>query len=160
MISLPSMRGGNPISQCEAAAALTFVLSEWQHLAGREVLLFVDNTAALHALVKGVSGNTSLARTVQLLHLLSYQLHVIFWFEYVPSSQNWADGISRVGCEDPWACKRGFETRRLEMKIWPWIGTLHECMGTIMSLGRSVNGCGVTSQASFWEGDTNPCCGH
>ena len=130
------LENGNPIAQCEAAAVVVMLLACLDVIVDRDVLLFVDNTSALHCFVKGLSRNGGLARSVQVGHLLSLHVRARVWFEYVPSVQNWADGVSRQGVDDPWAKEHAFPVRHLVVPIWPWQGTLHQCMQSVLSLGR------------------------
>ena len=102
--------GGNPIAQCEAAAVVMAAIGEAHRLRERDVLWFVDNTSALHCLVKGGARNAHLARSVHVLHLLSYHLRCRIWFEYVPSGQNWSDGVSRAGLRDPMGREAGLRS--------------------------------------------------
>jgi len=57
--------GGNPLAHAEAAAVL---FTRWRLrslLRGKQVLWFVDNTAALRSFVKGMSSNAAISRTVE-----------------------------------------------------------------------------------------------
>ena len=75
---------------------------------GGDVLFFVDNTASLHALVKGSSGNEHIDTTLQSVHLWALEARCRLWFEFVPYEQNCADGISRNGLTGNFAVEHGF----------------------------------------------------
>ena len=86
------------IAQYELAAAITPFLSlppEW--LTGRPVELWVDNSGAIGALVKGYSGVPDCARIVNLFHFATARLGIhSLWVDYVPSESNPADVPSRA----------------------------------------------------------------
>ena len=42
--------------------------------------------------------------------MLSYRFQTNIWLEFVESEANWADGISRLFGEDPFAARHGFQT--------------------------------------------------
>ena len=132
--------GGNPIAICEAAAVLVMLLEEQQALRGKDVIVIVDNTSALQAYVKGGSGNEYIARTIQVWHLCAYLLQFAVWFEFVPSGQNWADGISRNGIKDAWALSHCFRTKLLDVPAWPWMGSLHKCSSHVPPLWPGGSG--------------------
>ncbi len=116
----------NPIAQCEAAIVLATMLSAKDQLAGRDVIWFVDNTAALHSLVKGSSSNAALDRTVQIVHLLAYEIRCRVWFEFISSEQNWADGVSRYGSEDAFAAEHRIRVQGLTLEDKWWRLQLRE----------------------------------
>ena len=86
----------------------------------RRGLWFVDNTAALMALIKGRSGNAALDHLAGQIHCAAYALDCLIHFEWIPSSQNWADGISRNGPSDSTAYKLGFPSRWTEIDTTLW----------------------------------------
>ena len=91
------------IGQYELAAALTPLLSlpyEW--LAGRPVELWIDNSGAIGALIKGYSGVPDCARIVNMFHFAAAVAGVqSIWIDYVPSESNPADVPSRLHEMDP-----------------------------------------------------------
>ena len=70
---------------------------------------WIDNTAALMALLKGTSNNPDLARMSQVIHLTLFAYRSWFYWEWIPSKSNWADAISRDGASDTWFRRRGFQ---------------------------------------------------
>ena len=64
---------------------------------------FIDNVAALMALVRGSSGSHSLDQMAKLVHLACFAIRSVPYFEYIESKANWADEISRVGAQCSWA---------------------------------------------------------
>ena len=85
------------IGQFELAAAITPLLSlppEW--LAGRPVELWIDNSGAIGALIKGYSGVPDCARIVNMFHFACAKARIqSIWIDYVPSKSNPADLPSR-----------------------------------------------------------------
>ena len=63
---------------------------------GRPIELWVDNSGALGALIKGYSGVPDIARIVNMFHFTVAQLGAeSLWIDYVPSESNVADIPSR-----------------------------------------------------------------
>ena len=82
---------------------------EFAHLIrGTHGLWFIDNVAALTALVKGGSKSDSLEHMAKVIHVAAFALESGACFEYVESAANWADEISRKGVKVPWTRQRGF----------------------------------------------------
>ena len=72
-------------------------------------LWFIDNTAALMALVRGKSDAPSLDTMAQVAQVASFALRTRPYYEYVESAANWADEVSRQGLRGGWAKSHGFE---------------------------------------------------
>ena len=89
----------------------TLLLEETERLCGRDVVWFVDNTAALSGCVKGGSKEPTLAKLVALFWVLCYRLDCRVWLEFVESDANWSDGISRDLDKDEFSKEHGFTTR-------------------------------------------------
>ena len=51
----------------------------------------------------------ALARKV---HLQAYAMDTRLWLEYIETTANWADGVSRNGTTDAWALRHGFQLSR------------------------------------------------
>ena len=75
---------------------------------GTSSVWFVDNVAALMALVKGSSCSRSLDQMAKLVHLACFSVHSAPYFEYIESGANWADDISRYGARGSWAPRNAF----------------------------------------------------
>jgi hypothetical protein len=105
---------------------LMFLEREKHWLNGKALLLFVDNSVALFSYVKGCSGQPVVGRIVQTFHLSAIKSRVQVWFEYIPSKQNWSDGISRHGLEDEFAANERFSVRRVELPASLLEGSLEE----------------------------------
>ena len=74
---------------------LLMLVNEAEAFHGRQVLLFLANTSALYSYAKGCSGNRVVETSIRLFYFIVFRLECTFWFEFVPSKQNQADGISR-----------------------------------------------------------------
>ena len=64
-------------------------------LEGRRAVVFVDNTVALHSLVKGYARKGDLCSLVAQLWMALAEKDTQVWFEWVKSAANLADGPSR-----------------------------------------------------------------
>ena len=84
------------IGQDELLGALLPYLSAPWALAGRRVVHWIDNTAALAALLKGYSRVADSARIVHAFHAWNAGAEADVWFEHVPSAANLADEPSRA----------------------------------------------------------------
>ena len=98
--------GDQLICQIElyAMVALRWQLGKW--LAGRRSIWWVDNEAARHCLIKGVSGSKSMQQLCRAFYDIETSYPTYSWFERVPSYSNPADAPSRFQvegiCKDPW----------------------------------------------------------
>ena len=93
------------------AEILPVVLAQelWgQYLRGRRIIVFVDNDAARHALIRGASPSGPSAVLVSLFWANEARLGSFCWVERVPTQSNPADGPSRL---------RFVEARRLGAEI-------------------------------------------
>jgi hypothetical protein len=67
-----------------------------EFLRGRAVIHFIDNTAALSALVHGYAGKPDMARLVNAFHAQVVGLRCMTWKEWVPSKANPSDIPTRT----------------------------------------------------------------
>ena len=116
--SMQDIRDGKqPIARAECAMLPFTMLEEADLFFGREVLWFVDNTAALNGTVKGTSSEPISEKLIALFWSLSYRLRAHIWLEFVDSGSNWADGISRDYDQDTFSREHGFSTRRVYLDM-------------------------------------------
>ena len=82
-------------------AAGPIAFAALQHdLQGRDVVLFVDNEAAVSTLIRGTSCTEDSALMAELLHTLCLILRCRLWVEWIDSDSNPSDGLSRDGLSD------------------------------------------------------------
>ena len=81
-------------------------------LAGRKVVLFVDNDAARAALVKGATSSPASAQIVHRFWEAVTRAHAQVWVERVASAANPADGPSRN--DWAWCRAKGFSRQSLQ----------------------------------------------
>ena len=103
----------------ELMAVMLFLHNEEQLLHGTDILLFIDNSAALSALIKGRSGCADLDYLAQRIHLRAYSIDARLWVEYVETDANWADGVSREGPNCRWASSHDFRVRYVDVPDIP-----------------------------------------
>ena len=96
------------IAQLELLAVLVALTEVAGLVRGTSSIWFIDNIAALMALVKGSSGSHSLDQMAQMVHLACFAIRSVPYFEYVESKANWSDEISREGVQGTWAPNNAF----------------------------------------------------
>ena len=69
-------------------------------MSGTRVLIFVDNEAAKHGLIRGSSASPDGCDLVEEFWDLALTYHLDVWVERVPSQSNRADGPSRLKFSD------------------------------------------------------------
>ena len=102
------------IARCELAMLPILLYRENECIEGRDNIWFVDNTAALGGIVKRASGLAVSEAIIAESWMKAFALKVRLWVEYVDSSGNWSDGISREFAKDPNSLEQHFQTRGLE----------------------------------------------
>ena len=95
------------IHQAEVFPAVAAVQCWGKSAVGRRVILYVDNDAALGALVKGTSGSKPSAALVSRFWETVAAHGLFLWADRVPSAANPADAPSRGRCDE--LRRRGFE---------------------------------------------------
>jgi hypothetical protein len=129
-------QGRQPIARLECAAVPALLFYFRDALRGRQVIWFVDNQAALAALVKGNSRCEINERLVNHFWCLAYSIDVQVWFEFVDSASNWADGISRHFEADEFVRSRGIPVERIA-KPFSWLrATVGEMWQQSLSLSK------------------------
>ena len=102
--------GDKQIVQLELLQVLYALFSRPSTFRGRRGLWFIDNTAALMALIRGRSDNADLEYMSRLIHVTLFALQAWFFWEWIPSKANWSDEISRDGLQATWHKRHGFTT--------------------------------------------------
>ena len=87
---------------------LIAVLKLPDEMRGKRGIWFIDNTAALMALIRGRSNSADLDRLAGSIQAALFAIQIWMYFEWVKSKSNWADGISREALEDEWYQRHGF----------------------------------------------------
>ena len=70
---------------------------------GCDVIWWVDNEAAVASLVRGSSSQDDVHEVVQATNLVLHELSSRVWWEWIDSSSNPSDGLSRSGLDDIWS---------------------------------------------------------
>ena len=102
--------GDRKIAQLELLQVLYTLFSRPASFRGRRGIWFIDNTAALMALIRGRSDNADLEHMSRLIHVALFALKAWFFWEWIPSKANWSDEISRKGFQATWHVRHGFTT--------------------------------------------------
>ncbi|CAE8598126.1 unnamed protein product, partial [Polarella glacialis] len=107
------------ITPCEAFCGVVVPFNNLELLRGRDVVWFIDNTAALSILIKGASSLHDLNSIATVMHLLMAKVGCRIWFEWIDSDSNPSDGLSRDGLEDEWTRSQGWDLGTALMPEWP-----------------------------------------
>ena len=99
------------IAQLELLAVLVALTEMAGSVRRTNSIWFIDNTAALMALVKGSSGSHSLDQMAKIVHLACFAIRSVPYFEWIESKANWADEISRKGTQSNWAPHNAFSVK-------------------------------------------------
>ena len=102
--------GDKKIAQLELSMVLFALVARPARFRMRRGIWYIDNTAALMALIRGRSDNSDLSRLAQLIHLCLFVFQTWIYWEWVPSKSNWSDAISRLGVDDEWHQSHSFST--------------------------------------------------
>ena len=89
--------GDTKIAQLELLQVLYALFTRPSTFRGRRGLWFIDNTAALMALIRGRSDNADLEHMTRLIHITLFALQAWFFWEWIPSKANWSDEIQSCG---------------------------------------------------------------
>ena len=97
------------ILAAEAVAVLTALVLSPELLAGREIVWFVDNEAALSSLIRGTSRTEDVGHIAACTQLAMMEHSCSAWYEWIDSASNPSDGLSRDGVRDEWTIKQGWD---------------------------------------------------
>ena len=97
------------IAQLELLVVLAAMIEFAGQIRHSRGLWFIDNVAALMALVRGKINSQSLNLMAQFVQVANYALHAAPYYEYVESKSNWSDEISREGLRGAWAKDNQFQ---------------------------------------------------
>jgi hypothetical protein len=100
------------IAQLELMVVLCSILEMASEVRDSRGIWFIDNSAALMALVHGKSGSSSLDIMARFVHMACFALRANPYYEYVESKSNWSDEISREGLKGAWARNHSFSLSR------------------------------------------------
>lgn len=121
--------GDRKIAQLELIMVLYGLIARPHQFRHRRGIWFIDNTAALMALIRGRSDSRDLEHMSQMIHVALYALDCWICWEWIPSKSNWSDSISRLGYEDPWSRANHFHlyTAYFPQILWslPFLALIH-----------------------------------
>jgi hypothetical protein len=112
------------IYACESFAGPVAAWNWAKHWKGRDVMWFVDNTAALSAMLKGSSPAQDVAHLMEIMHLRLAFFSCRIWLEWVDSAANPSDGLSRDGYFDKWTLAQGWSLEQLTIPPWDELHSL------------------------------------
>ena len=141
------------IAHVEQAAIVMGVLhkADWFH--DRDAVWFIDNTAALSAMIKGSSAEPDLARAAAAIHLVLADNRSRVWFEYIESDINWADEPSRALWASSFLRLHGFHTSAGAVPAWPWTDEAGRVERVLDAHSQRWGGAALSQR---WDGGTPP----
>lgn len=92
----------------EALAALVVPLIHPSLFVKADVLLFIDNEAAVASLIRANSLQPDVHLICLFAHAWIFKQGARIWYEWIDSASNPSDGLSRAGLEDDWTLKQGW----------------------------------------------------
>ena len=113
--------GDKKIAQLELAMVLYGLATRASRFRGRRGTWYIDNVAALMALIRGRSDNQDLEEMSGKIHAMLFALRTWIFWEWIPSKSNWADEISREGVRDTFGRRNRFHLFRARCphELWP-----------------------------------------
>ena len=114
--------GDKKIAQLELAMVLYGLATRASRFRGRRGTWYIDNVAALMALIRGRSDNQDLEEMSGKIHAMLFALRTWIFWEWIPSKSNWADEISREGVRDTFGRRNRFHLFRARCphELWPF----------------------------------------
>ena len=97
---------------------------------------FIDNESAVACAIRGGSNLPEVETAIQVAHLLWLRLGCRVWIEWVDSKSNPADGLSRLGLEDPWTKAQGWRLEKPDDP--PWHQDTSEPDGVFQALWKDI----------------------
>jgi len=85
------------IFPAETFAVLAALVTHAALLKGCDILWFVDNEAACSTLIRGASREEDVHLIAEITHWTAMKMDVRIWIEWIDSSSNPSDGLSREG---------------------------------------------------------------
>ena len=128
--------GKQPIAKCECAMLPALLLFDREKARGRSAIWCVDNTAALHSVVKGASSEAIMEDMVSRFWLMAYKLQMKPWVEYIDSGANWSDGIGRSFGKDTFVAEQRFQVRQPENPLI----LLYHSLSDVMAMPEAPSG--------------------
>ena len=82
-----------------------------------DILWWGDNEAAIAALARGTSSQDDVHELVQATHLTLHRLSSRVWWEWIDTSSNPSDGLSRSGLTDPWTLSQNWKLEEIAFPV-------------------------------------------
>ena len=115
-----------------AAAAAPWILPE--QFRDRDSIWFVDNAAAVSTLIRGAAKPEDIDNIAAAVTFQNAHLNHGVWFEWIDSDSNPADGLSRLGIQDPWTLEQGWDIHEVSHVDWcPFFNTYS--VASVASMG-------------------------
>ena len=70
------------------------------------------------SLIRGTARPEDVGKLAAAVHLKLIELQSRVWYEWIDSNSNPADGLSRLGLEDPWTVAQGWDLHEGHIEDW------------------------------------------
>ena len=101
----------------EALCGLVIPVHLQDCLASCDILWWGDNESAIAALARGTSSQDDVHELVQATHLTLHRLSRRVWWEWIDTSSNPSDGLSRSGLSDPWTLQQNWMLEEIPFPV-------------------------------------------
>lgn len=101
----------------EALCGLVAPLHLGSLLKNCDILWWGDNEAAIAALARGTSSQDDVHELVQATHLTLHRLSSRVWWEWIDTSSNPSDGLSRSGLTDAWTLRQNWKLEEIAFPV-------------------------------------------
>ena len=101
----------------EALCGLVIPVHLQDCLASCDILWWGDNESAIAALARGTSSQDDVHELVQATHLTLHRLSSRVWWEWIDTSSNPSDGLSRSGLSDPWTLQQNWMLEEIPFPV-------------------------------------------
>ena len=135
--------GRHKIAQLELSMVLLSIINRPDRFRGRRGPFYIDNLAALMALIRGRSDSPDLEHLARIIHAALFSWHTWILWEWVPSKSNWTDAISRLGRDDPRHRGNGFRYFQAHFPLLLWhlpLPAVIRTFGMCECFGEKCNG--------------------
>ena len=102
-----------------------------------ECLWFIDNEAAVAALIRGSTREADVHLLAQAAQYVFHLSSARVWFEWIDTNSNPSDGLSRLGLSDAWSQAQGWHLLEFPFPEGLCLDDLFSSLEALTSIGNS-----------------------